>query len=81
MHRTHAPMPFFKESFGAFAKRVTCPTLFVGGGAHGFHPADEAERVACFAHLTRIELPEAGHMMHWTEPECLAAALVQHWRG
>ncbi len=75
MHKTHAPMPFFAASFVAFAKRVTCPVLFVGGGPNGFHPPDEGERLACFANVRSHEIADAGHMMHWTEPAALASEL------
>lgn len=76
LHRTTAPFPFLTPLFAEYAKRVACPVLFVGGGPLGYHPPDEAERVACFADARRVDMPTAGHMMHWTEPEALAAHLV-----
>ncbi|MCA9585190.1 MAG: alpha/beta hydrolase [Myxococcales bacterium] len=76
LHRTTAPFPFFADVFAAYARRVTCPVLFVGGGPLGFHPPDEEARVACFAQVERVELPDAGHMMHWTRPAELADRLV-----
>ena len=78
LHRTTAPMPFFAKLFVEFAKKVTGPVLFVSGGAHGYHPPDEDERLAAFAQLTRAELPSAGHMVHWTEPEALSKLLLDH---
>ena len=63
-------------TFKAFARRVTCPVLFVSGGPLGWHPADEEDRIACFASLQRVELPDAGHMMHWTRPAELARAIA-----
>lgn len=77
LHRTTSPMPFFAKLFVEFAKKVTCPVLFVSGGPLGFHPPDEAERLAAFAHLERAELPDAGHMLHWSQPEKLAPLLVR----
>jgi hypothetical protein len=47
----------------------------VSGGPAGWHPPDEAERLACIPHASRFELPSAGHMMHWTEPGALAQRL------
>ncbi|HVH42361.1 MAG TPA: alpha/beta hydrolase, partial [Labilithrix sp.] len=76
LHRTTAPTPFFAKLFVEFAKRVTCPVLFVSGGATGFHVADEDERVHAFQHVRRAVLEDAGHMMHWTRPTELAALLV-----
>lgn len=75
LHRTTSPTPFFASSYRAFAARVACPTLLLHGGADGFHPADEAERVAAFRHATEREIAGAGHMMHWTRPAEVAAAL------
>jgi len=76
LHTTQSPVPFFAESFKEFARRVECPTLFVSGGPLGWHPPDEDERIACFRALTRVEIPDAGHMMHWTHPAGLAAAIT-----
>lgn len=78
LHRTTSPMPFFGKSFVEFAKKVTSPTLFVSGGPKGYHPPDEAERLQGFAHLTSVELPEAGHMVHWTAPATLVELLLAH---
>jgi pimeloyl-ACP methyl ester carboxylesterase len=76
LHRTTSPMPFFAEAFKEFARKVTCPVLVVSGGPTGFHPADEDARVAAFPNATRAELPDAGHMMHWTRPDALAELLL-----
>lgn len=77
LHRTTSPVPFFAKLFVEFAKRVTCPVLFVSGGVSGFHPRDEDERLRAFAELRREVLEGAGHMMHWTKPEPLAKLLGQ----
>ncbi len=79
LHRTTAPMPFFAKLFVEFAKKVTCPVLFVSGGPRGYHPPDEDERLAAFTTLARAELPEAGHMVHWTEPTALTPLLLEHF--
>jgi pimeloyl-ACP methyl ester carboxylesterase len=78
LHSTRAPVPFYAATYRAFARRVTCPVLFVSGGPLGWHPPDEDERLASFAHLDRTELSGAGHMMHWTEPVELVRTLVNH---
>jgi pimeloyl-ACP methyl ester carboxylesterase len=77
LHRTRSPTPFVLDNFKAFLRRIQCPTLFVGGGSTGWHPPDEAERLACLADVSTFELPEAGHMMHWTAAAPLAARLVE----
>lgn len=76
LHRARSPVPFYVDGFVEFAARVTCPVLFVGGGDTGYHPPDEAARLGGFRDLRRVELAGAGHMMHWTAPDALVAALV-----
>jgi pimeloyl-ACP methyl ester carboxylesterase len=80
LHTTRSPVPFFVAGYEAFARRVTCPVLFVSGGKLGWHPPDEDERLAAFARLERAELEDAGHMMHWTRPDDLARLLVDFFR-
>ena len=46
LHRTTAPFPFDEERFRGFLGRIRCPSLFVSGGDQGFHPSEEAERLA-----------------------------------
>lgn len=77
LHRTVSPTPFYARTLIAFARKVTSPVLFVGGGEQGFHPPDEGERLLAFPNLERIDLAGAGHMMHWTQPEALAQALIK----
>jgi pimeloyl-ACP methyl ester carboxylesterase len=76
LHRTTAPFPFYAKAFLEFEKRVACPVLFVSGGPTGWHPPDEAERVAGFRDVRTAEIAGAGHMMHWTRPEELAELLL-----
>lgn len=79
LHRTRSPTPFNAGAFHAFLAAITCPTLFVSGGPSGWHPPEEAERIATLRRCTARELPGAGHMMHWTAPAELAAMLVEHF--
>lgn len=77
LHRTTSPTPFSAEAFCSFLREVRCPVLFIDGGSTGFHPPDEAERLACFADLRHETFPNAGHMVHWTAPEQLADAILR----
>ncbi len=77
LHRTVSPMAFSAATFREFAKLVAAPVLFVDGGPTGYHPPDEDDRLAAFARVERLALPDAGHMMHWTRPEPLADALAE----
>ena len=76
LHRTISPMPFLVGLHRAFVRAITCPVLFVSGGPTGYHPPDEEERLKDFATLQRLELKDAGHMMHWTAPEALSSSLI-----
>jgi len=76
LHGTRAPMAFLASSWMAFARKVTCPVLFVSGGPLGWHPPDEEARLASFARLERAEVQDAGHMMHWTKPAELTRLLL-----
>jgi pimeloyl-ACP methyl ester carboxylesterase len=77
LHATRGPIPFSAEGWMAFARSVTCPVLFVSGGPQGWHPPDEEARIGSFAMLERAEIPEAGHMMHWSAPEALSELLLR----
>ncbi|MFO0589225.1 MAG: alpha/beta hydrolase [Polyangiaceae bacterium] len=81
LHRTTSPLPFQTEMFEAFVSQIECPALFVGGGPHGYHPPDEAERVAKIPNVRSVDLPTAGHMMHWTVPAALGRILVDFFAG
>jgi pimeloyl-ACP methyl ester carboxylesterase len=81
LHRTRSPIPFFPASFASALRAITAPVLFVSGGPTGWHPDDEDERLAEIAELARFELPEAGHMMHWTEPRAVSERLVAFFEG
>ena len=60
LHTTRSPVPFFADTYRAFARRVECPTLFVSGGPLGWHPPDEKERVEAFRQLSRLDIDDAG---------------------
>jgi pimeloyl-ACP methyl ester carboxylesterase len=79
LHKTVSPMSFFARGYIAFARRVTCPVLYVSGGKTGFHPVDTEERLAAFTALERFEIDDAGHMMHWTRAEPVAERLLAFW--
>jgi pimeloyl-ACP methyl ester carboxylesterase len=76
LHRTTSPVPFNAEVFGGFLSQITCPTLAVSGGPEGFQSGDDEARLARIPSVTTLDLPNAGHMMHWTAPEALSAALL-----
>ena len=75
-HRMTGPTPFFAELFKAHAARIEAPVLFVAGGATGYHPEDEADRLTAFRDLRTVTIPDAGHMIHWTHPDLLASHIL-----
>ncbi len=81
MHRTQSPIAYSVERWLSHARRITAPTLVVGGGPTGFHPEDEARRIGAIANVRHVEIADAGHMMHWTRPEELSRLLVELVRG
>jgi len=77
LHRSTSPSAFKAAELNAFLAEISCPVLFIGGGPTGWHPPDEQNRLdALHAPAQRVELNEAGHMMHWTEPLACARAIA-----
>jgi len=79
LHRTRSPIGFDAARFGHFLANITAPTLLVQG-ERGLRWGDEAERLAALKNRHHAELSGAGHMMHWTHPEPLAALLLAHFK-
>jgi pimeloyl-ACP methyl ester carboxylesterase len=48
----------------------------VSGGASGWHPTDEALRIAALRDVRTVTFDDAGHMIHWTRPGELASAIA-----
>lgn len=80
LHRTRGPTPFRVSVFEAFARAITAKVLYVSGGHNGFTVTGAEQRLTAFADLTRVTLEGAGHMVHWTQPDALAAAILAHVR-
>lgn len=76
LHRSVSPTPFNSTAFGSFLRAIECPVLFIDGGPLGWHPPDEADRLACIRRLETATFPDAGHMMHWTAPDAVAQAIL-----
>ncbi len=76
LHRTTSPTPFLADVYASFLSAIRCPTLSLSGGPSGWHPPDEEQRLDLVRDLRRAEIPDAGHMMHWTAPGTVAAILV-----
>lgn len=79
LHRTRSPLPFSLARWEAHARRVTAKVLCIGGGPTGFHPEDEAHRVAMLR-ADYVDIGDAGHMLHWTKPEEVRGLLAAFLR-
>jgi pimeloyl-ACP methyl ester carboxylesterase len=75
LHRTRSPSVFRLDQLRPFLARITAPVLAVAG-ERGFRLPDEAERLALLRDARLAEIAGAGHMMHWTHPAELAAAVI-----
>jgi pimeloyl-ACP methyl ester carboxylesterase len=72
LHQTTSPGRFDAAAFEAYIDRVACPTLLVTGSElAGFE--ELARRAERYRGARRRHLEGAGHMMHWTAPDALAA--------
>lgn len=76
LHRSTSPTPFLGPMYLAFLAKITAPTLVLGGGTSGYHPPEEAARIAAIPCHEHHELEGAGHMMHWTQPAAVLARLL-----
>jgi len=77
LHRSTSPTAFRAAELKAFIAQIRCPVLFIGGGPTGWHPPDEEDRLAALpTPAQRLELADAGHMMHWTQPQQCAGAIA-----
>ncbi|HJW02837.1 MAG TPA: alpha/beta hydrolase [Azospira sp.] len=80
-HKVVNPQVYRLEEAMACWRQVTAPTLWVRGGETEFlrhcnmGEADYAARLATFTQGREVIVPNAGHMLHHDQPECVAALL------
>lgn len=78
--------PFNLDYNKALWRRITAPTLVIHGaesgefwrskrGATYLEPEDLKARLGCFRDLRFAEIPGAGHMVHFDQPEALLKAI------
>ena len=78
LHQTTAPQPFYLAQAQAFWRRITCPVLYVDGGASAMHlPSAELAEHLALLRANRATIDGAGHHPHLERPEALADAVVQ----
>ena len=76
LHKTWAPRPFQVEMFEKLLESISNPTLVVAG-ERGFRLQDEQDRMSNIKQHRFVEIPDVGHMIHWFEPQILAAELSE----
>lgn len=89
-HRMRGPLLFRVAESKAIWQQITAPTLFLDGGQSAFAQAidvrERDERRACFRHRDEQVMEEAGHMLHFDDPDQTAARIdawlvAQGWPG
>lgn len=76
LHRARAPYPFRASMFRAFLAHLPMPVLHVVGADSWFRVPDLAEREAAVPNLRRVEIEDAGHLLHHDQPAALAARIA-----
>jgi 3-oxoadipate enol-lactonase / 4-carboxymuconolactone decarboxylase len=52
--------------------RITAPVLLIAGDRDGVTPpAAEEEIAAALSNVTRVEVPDCGHLLPWEKPRVL----------
>lgn len=80
-HRMVNPILYRIEEVMACWRRITAPVLWVTGRESTLvrrfyaHEEDYRARLACFACVREAFIDEAGHNLHWDQPERLARLL------
>lgn len=85
-HRLSNPILYRIEEVMACWRRITVPVLWVSGGESTLvrrffaHDEDYRARLACFACVREAVIEEAGHNLHWDQPQRLARLLQDFLR-
>jgi len=76
LHRSTSPQPFYSAQAIEFLRRIECPVLLVEGkNSHQTQRPDKQQRIDALRHKRRIEIDDAGHMVHQDHPETLAQVI------
>jgi pimeloyl-ACP methyl ester carboxylesterase len=78
LHSTHSPLAFDPQRFEFFLAQIETPTLVLSA-EHGMDMAHYGPRMALLKRARHHHIAGAGHMLHWTHCEQVAAQLEQHF--
>lgn len=84
-HKRVNPILYRKDEVLEGWKRIAAPTLFIEGDetdpdrwwGHRYPRSEFEARIALVPNLQRARLAECGHMLHFDQPEALAATLAR----
>jgi pimeloyl-ACP methyl ester carboxylesterase len=82
LHQTRSPQPYSVTQARAFWARITCPTLYVEGGASvlRLEASDLAERLRVLR-ARRVVVADAAHHPHLERPDATARVLLEFLRS
>ncbi len=80
LHHTLSPVAFDPHRFDHMLQAIDAPTLVLMG-QRGLRTPDHHERVASLRRRSWHEIPDAGHMLHWTHAKQVASYLRDHFRA
>ncbi len=84
-HRRVIPVLYRRQEARSCWKNISARTLFIFGEQSRFYRsyhehAYQQDCQECFRHLSEQSVAEAGHMLHWQQPEKLAGILQSFLR-
>ncbi len=80
LHRSRSPIGFDPERFAQFAARIDAPTLLMQG-EQGMRVGDDDARMQRYPNARRASVARAGHMLHWSHTDEVAAHLLAFLRS
>ena len=81
LHRTTSPMPALPSITSAYLRKISCPTLWVGGQESPFIRPDLFLWLKEVTHMQQVILPDAGHLVHTEAAHKLADELIDFIAG
>ncbi len=81
MHRVRGPKIYLAATYAPFLQKISCPVLLITGSESWYRWPDLADRRSQIPDWRRVDIAEAGHMVHQDQPEALAQAVACFLQG